>query len=69
MGNMSYCRFENTVSDLEDCFDHFGDDVTGPEEIARRQMIRLCADIALDYGHEIGKEFAWLQTYREGGVT
>ena len=59
MANMSYCRFENTVSDLEDCFDHFDEDVTGPEESARSQMIRVCVDVALNYGHEIGKNIAW----------
>ena len=58
MANMSYCRFENTVNDLLDCFNHFDEDVTGPEESARRQMIRLCADIALDYGHEVGRDIA-----------
>ena len=25
MGNMSYCRFENTLSDLEDCFNSMSD--------------------------------------------
>jgi hypothetical protein len=25
MSNMSYCRFENTLHDLRDCQDHFGD--------------------------------------------
>ena len=25
MGNMSYCRFENTLSDMHDCFDNLYD--------------------------------------------
>jgi hypothetical protein len=24
---MSYCRFENTLADLWDCYEHLGDDV------------------------------------------
>ena len=47
MGNMGYCRFENTLSDLEDCFEHLDDqDLSGEEEKARAQLIRLCVEIA-----------------------
>lgn len=56
MGNMSYCRFENTVSDLQDCYDNFDDCKGDREEKARKRMIKLCVDIAIDYGNEIGRE-------------
>ena len=66
MANMSYCRFQNIVEDLEDCFDHFDDYGPGAtvsfsldEEKARKKMIRVCVDVALNYGHEIGKNIAW----------
>ena len=52
MGNMSYCRFENTVDDLEDCQEHISDDIdelTHEERRARRKMIRICKEIAADF--------------------
>lgn len=58
MGNMSYCRFENTVSDVEDCADNMdlSDDASKKERKAREKFIELCVSIACDYGHEIGQE-------------
>ena len=46
MSNMSYCRFENTVNDLEDCAEHMNDEnLSETEEKAREQLIDLCRDI------------------------
>ena len=40
MANMSYCRFENTANDLEDCYDHLGDeDLSDSEKRARGKLI------------------------------
>ena len=61
MGNMSYCRFENTSRDLEDCFDHMDesmDDKSSYEKEGREKLIEFCCDIALDYGHEIGRRIS-----------
>jgi len=57
MANMSYCRFENTASDLRDCLNELAEAVdegmslkqfhaslSEDERRALRQMIRLCAD-------------------------
>jgi hypothetical protein len=45
MGNMSYCRFQNTLADLRDCAEHF-DEAAGPEEkIARNRLVQVCRDI------------------------
>ncbi len=57
MGNMSYCRFQNTLDDLRDCHEHM-DDVDshslGSDEVAaRRALIRICVEIASDYGGEV----------------
>ena len=54
MGNMSYCRFQNTLSDLEDCKDSMdNDDELGPEETrAKNRLITLCKDIASEYEEE-----------------
>lgn len=53
MSNMSYCRFQNTVSDLKDCYDNMDDLNLSKEELsARRRLILLCQQIVDDYGWE-----------------
>lgn len=56
MANMSYCRFENTLSDLRDCNEALqsGDDedMSASEKRARERLINLCAQIAANYGDE-----------------
>ena len=50
MGNMSYCRFQNTLLDLRDCFEHMDDDDLGrEEEDARRELIDVCIDIVEEF--------------------
>lgn len=48
MSNMGYCRFQNTLKDLEDCNEHLWEDLdVGSEEAkARDELVRLCKDIA-----------------------
>lgn len=48
--NMSYCRFENTLRDLQDCADNLHDKLEGEEKAARRQLIDLCAMILEESG-------------------
>ena len=56
--NMSYCRFENTLKDLRDCYRNMGnDDLSESEFNARKQMIELCWDIYSDYCNIIDDEF------------
>ena len=46
MPNMGYCRFQNTLRDLQDCYDHLWDeDLDEYETEARRKLISLCDDI------------------------
>ena len=57
MGNMSYCRFENTAGNLCDCEENM--DVSGLSERetkARKLLIETCVHIAQDYGDEVGYE-------------
>jgi hypothetical protein len=56
---MSYCRFRNTLIDLDDCFESIHDtsDLSEEEEIARIDLILLCrqiVDVAGDEVEEIG---------------
>lgn len=58
MANMSYCRFQNTLQDLNDINEHieFDGDLSEEEKKARLRLIKLCVEIALDFGDEVGKE-------------
>ena len=45
MGNMSYCRFENTYHDLIDCFDNIWNEAENErDERYRKNMIRFLKD-------------------------
>jgi len=55
MSNMSYCRFENTVNALQDCYEHLADDdskLSEHELDAKKGLIRLCIDIAQEFDKE-----------------
>lgn len=57
MANMGYVRFENTLRDLRDCKEHLHDPDLGPEEdVARRRLVKLCEDIAEEWGFEYGTD-------------
>lgn len=54
MSNMSYCRFENTDSDLGDCQDALevllrgeGDPLSPRELEAAQSLVRRCLDVAM----------------------
>lgn len=59
MGNMSYCRFENTLNDLQDCYDAIGEmtdddekDLSPSEARAKKALIIMCKDIHFAFGDE-----------------
>ena len=46
MANMSYCRFQNTLSDLRDCEDYVEDlNLSEEENNARIRLIEVCKSI------------------------
>jgi hypothetical protein len=46
MANMSYCRFRNTLLDLNDCYYNLDEaDISIEEFVARKQLIELCVAI------------------------
>ena len=57
MPNMSYCRFQNTCGDLQDCFDALGekelDELSESERKYALKLIKMCRDIADDFEHEL----------------
>lgn len=61
MANMSYCRFENTLSDLRDCYRSIDDtDLSEREARFRKNLIELCQligevadpELVMDYEEE-----------------
>lgn len=47
--NMSYCRFQNTAQDLQDCYDNLDDsELSEAEAAARLRLIKLCQRIVAD---------------------
>lgn len=56
MGNMGYCRFRNTLTDLRDCNEHLWDDLSDDEAKARDALVALCAEIAADASEGEGPE-------------
>lgn len=50
---MSYCRFQNTLEDLKDCFEHITDtEISEEEEKARKKLIEVCRDVIEAVGEE-----------------
>ena len=49
MSNMNYCKFENTLHDLRDCWNDFEDsqeELSESEKKARKSLVELCKEIA-----------------------
>lgn len=52
MANMGYVRFQNTLVDLEDCYEHMDDKLDGAERKAHFRLVQLCTTIADMYRYE-----------------
>ena len=52
MSNMSYCRFQNTLSDLEDCYEALLNEEVGDhqaEQEAKECLLELCRSISDEF--------------------
>ena len=52
MSNMSYCRFQNTIGDMQDCIDNLDEHIREDdrrEYRARIKFIEMCKQVAEDY--------------------
>ena len=58
MSNMSYCRFQNTNSDLSDCEEALndGDKLSSDEEDAAVRLIQKCTRIAEQFEDCFGEK-------------
>jgi hypothetical protein len=46
MSNMSYCRWQNTLSDLEDCVESWDEGVANRDEArARKRLVALAEEL------------------------
>ena len=55
---MSYCRFENTRRDLQDCYANMDNDGLSKSEFyMRRRMVELCINIVERYDELVNEEF------------
>ena len=56
MSNMSYCLFENTLPDLQECYESLVEnnesDLSQTELGAKKAMIELCCIIAGEFGEQ-----------------
>jgi len=54
MSNMGYCRFENTLKDLEDCYQALQDNglesLSDEERRAALKLINVCDGFASEFG-------------------
>ena len=50
MSNMSYCRFQNTLPDLRDCYESWEEESSPEEEKAKARLLKLCEKIVADFG-------------------
>jgi hypothetical protein len=56
MANMSYCRFENTLNDLVDCFQNISEEAENSrDERARKEMIRFLFE-NIDFIEDLKRE-------------
>lgn len=56
MSNMSYCRFENTFNDLQDCYENMEEPCSENEENYKKRLIELCKLITSEF---VGDEIDW----------
>jgi hypothetical protein len=56
MANMSYCRFENTLNDLVDCFNNISEEADNSrDESRRKEMIRFLFE-NIDFIEDLKRE-------------
>ena len=56
MSNMEYCRFQNTLNDLRDCWNHMEEALSEKETKAKERLVKLCCRIAENYVEEEEEE-------------
>ena len=52
MPNMSYCKFQNTIIALRDCYYNINDKLSDEEHAARKILVCICKDIIEEFCNE-----------------
>ena len=74
MGNMSYCKFRNTESDMDDCISHLRDEksMSKEEKRAAQRMLNSILDFLddseiadFDYGKAIQNVEVYIEEIEE----
>ena len=67
MGNMSYCRFENTLRDLRDCRKDMSEtdfyELSETEQEARNKLVALCKEISEQFEEEEMKKIIKIKIF------
>lgn len=59
MANMGYCRFQNTLKAMRDCYHNLDSNDLSEEEFnARKQMVEMCKSIIDRYEHLLDEEYS-----------
>ena len=67
MANMSYCKFENTLSALKQCADGWQEESNNPREIkSRKFLIELMVELLQEEGYEVNTPDTIDENYIEG---
>ena len=69
MANMSYCRFRNTLNDLQDCENNF-DNINSIEElVAAKRLLKTCQRIvdSIDMGDLVMQEELYYEETEDEG--
>ena len=53
MSNMSYCRWQNTCMDFEDCIEHMFEEMSDDEKGAMERMEDLAIEFLTELGYEV----------------
>jgi len=71
MSNMSYCRFQNTAGDLQDCLHGLRDMIEGEslsrdELEAAKRLVGLCLEVVTDVSDAGGVDF--MESFDNGSI-
>lgn len=56
MSNMSYCRFQNTVRDVAECFGYINAKLSPEEDEARQWLVKIARNIVAEFDDEPNDE-------------
>lgn len=70
MSNMSYCRFQNTLSDMRDCYEALqsGETLSRDEHSAMEMLVEICDRISGEFGMDHSVEVKHNAKFEDGSL-